>query len=400
VVILYSSILFSIFLAVGVSVTTTRLLGPQLFGDFKFLYRIFNFVLIFSTFGLFISGGRLLAQKKHDRLRPQLTGALLVCAVGISLLFTLLLFGFSFFQDTIFNNKLGYYIRMLSPLLFVFPFQVCLQRTLTGDNRIREISFKKVASPALYLIAVIIYNYFVPLSLASALVLKFLSGAVILLGVIIWIKPKFKNIKNNILLIVQENKTNGFPVYIGLLFGVATASLGEISIGYYMDNIHVGFFALAMTLTAPLGMIPNVVGTTFFKDFANRKSIPLKVNLATLLLTCFALLLFIVFIKYIFLFLYSKDYAPTLPLVYYLAVSTTLHGMGDYFTRFLGAHGRGKEMRNRAIIVGIVNVAGAYFLVKYFGMMGAVATKLISSTIYMVLCYAIYHNLARTLQNK
>jgi len=59
-----------------------------------------------------------------------------------------------------------------------------------------------------------------------------------------------------------------------------------------------------------------------------------------------------------------------------------MQGLGDYFNRFLGAHGRGKELRNGAIAAGIMNVAGYIFLVKYFGIVGAASTKLFTGIIY------------------
>lgn len=396
---LYTSMILGIILGICVSIINTRLLGPQQFGDLKFLHNLFGFVVSFLTFGTFASGCRLLALRENEPVKHLLIGNLLILASAISLILIIGLFIFSFFEESIFNNQLGRIIRIFSPLLFVFPFEICIESIMTGDNRIYELSILRAAPKFLYIVGAISFNYFVPLSLTSALTIQLLILSILIFIMVILLKPKFEELKKYITIIIRENRTYGFHVYLGRLAGVSSAYLAGIFIGYFIDNTNVGFFSLAITVTTPLAMIPNAVGTSFYKDFANMKVIPIKATLTTIFLSFSALISFIVVIKKVILLLYSQDFKPVIPMAYYLSVASVIYGFGDYFTRFLGAHGRGKEMRNSAIVVGVSNVLGFYILVKYFGVMGAVFTRIISSLVYLSLRYYPYRKLINRYQS-
>jgi len=140
----------------------------------------------------------------------------------------------------------------------------------------------------------------------------------------------------------------------------------------------------------PLMMIPSAVGTTFFKDFANRNSIPQKATAFTLILSISALLVFVIFIKKVILFLYSSEYIAVVPLAYVISIGSVLHGTGDYINRFLGAHGKGKELRNGAFAVGISNILGYTVLVYILGTKGAAITKMVSGLVYCYMMYFFY----------
>ena len=382
-------------IGIAVSVINTRLLGPQQYGDLKFLQNLFAFVVQFLTLGIFVSGSRLLAQRKNAEIKNQLIGNLLILAAVISVALVIFLFVFSFFEEQIFHNELGRVIRIFSPLLFVFPFQLCIENIMQGDNRIYELSVFRLSPRILYFLSAISFNYFVPLSLTSALALQLVALAVTILIMTICFKAKFVNIKRNVSVIWRENKTYGFQVYIGVLAGVASAQLGGLSIGYFIDNTNVGFFSLALIIAMPLTMIPSALGTTFFKDFSNMNYIPQKVTAVTIALSTGALLFFLLIVKRLVLLLYSAEYISVVPLVYIVSIGCVFHGFGDFINRFLGAHGKGRELRNGAIAVGISNITGYMVLVYAFGVKGAAITRSIAGLIYFSMMYISYKKMER-----
>ncbi len=388
---LYSSMILGTIIGIGVSVVNTRFLGPQQYGDLKFLQTLFTFVVIFLTLGLFVSGSRLLAIDKNETIKRGLTGNLLLLAAAISVLLIVGFFVFSFYEERLFNNELGAIIRIFSPLLFVFPFRICLENIMQGDNKIYELSLFRVLPQVLYLIGAISFNYFVPLSLASALLIQMGTLALIIVVFIIKLKPEIGNMKRHVSVIWQENKTYGFPVYIGILANVATGHLGGLSIGYFIDNVNVGYYALALVTATPLTMIPSAVGTTFFKDFANRNTMPQKATAITFVLSICALVIFFLLIKEVILLLYSAKYIAAVPLAYLVSIGCVFHGLGDYYNRFLGAQGRGKDLRNSAFAQGVWNVLGFTVLVYFLGVKGAAITKCFSGIIYFVALF-IYYN--------
>jgi O-antigen/teichoic acid export membrane protein len=387
---LYVSMIIGILLGIGVSVATTRLLDPHQFGDLKFLQSLFSFAVIFPTLGIFYSGSTLLAQDKNENIKHQLIGNLLIYAAVISAIFIIGIFIFSFFQSRIFNNQLGETIRVLSPLLFIFPLQICLENIMQGDNRIYELSIFRLSPQICYLLSMAIFNFFIPLSTTSALAIQLITFAVIIIIAIVRLQPTLGNMLENLAIIWKANRTYGFPVYLGAISGVATSYLGGLAIGYFIDNTNVGLYALAQTVTLPLAIIPTSAGTALYKEFANVAAIPKKATAITLLLSMSALLFFFLIIKKVVLILYPIDYLAAVPLSYGVAIGSTLRGFGDYFNRFLGSHGRGKQLRNGAVVTGVSNVVGYIVLIYYFGVKGAVITNIVSYFIYLSMMYFYY----------
>jgi len=389
---LYISMVLGVFVGVGGSVINTRILGPQQYGDLKFIQTLFAFVVVFLTLGLFVTGSRLLARDEYKDIENKLIGGIFVLASVVSLIMSTVLLIISIYYDHIFDNNLKEVIKLFIPFLFVFPFKVCLENILQGSNRIYALSVFKIMPQLCYMIVAFSINYYyVKLSLPLALAIQFSVLATVIFLMIIYLKPDFKRYKKNIGLIWTENKTYGLHVYFGSIVGVASAHLGGLVVAYFIDTIHVGYYALAFTITAPLTMIPSTVGTTFFKKFANTDKIPGKVILATLGLSSIVIGVFYFIIDDLIILLYSDEFIRVIPLAYIMAPGCIMHGFGDLFNRFLGAHGRGKDLRNTAFCVGTTNIIGFIVLIDNFGITGAASTKLISGTVYCFVLYIYYY---------
>ena len=67
-----------------------------------------------------------------------------------------------------------------------------------------------------------------------------------------------------------------------------------------------------------------------------------------------------------------------------------MHGLGDMFNRFLGAHGQGKQIRNGAFACGIITTIGSIILVYYWQISGAIITKILGSMTYMIMMVYYY----------
>lgn len=392
---LYSTMVIGMVIGVGTSIINTRFLGPQLYGDFQFLVQLFNFVVMFITLGIFMSGSRLLANDDNRDREQAISGAMLTFAAVLSVLMIVGFFIFSFFEERIFDNNLGGMMRLFSPLLFVFPLRLCIEEIMMGTNEIYKLSIFRLFPKVFYLGAAMAVHYTIKLNLKSALLLNLLGFALVIIIMMFLMKPKFTQMKENWRLLVQENRTYGRPVYISHLANTATTRVAAVSIAYFIDNTNLGFYSLALTITAPLALIPRVVGTTFFKDFANRESIPRKATIATVTLAGSALLLFMLMIKYLFFIIYTRDFSPALSIVYFFAVSSVIHGFADYVNRFLGAHGKGKEMRNGGFIVAGANLLGYVALVYLFKLDGAIITRVAASIIYLLSMMYYYKKLRK-----
>jgi len=376
--------ILGVFIGILVSVLNTRVLGAEAFGDFKFIHSVYYFLSIIISFGFLVTSSKLLAEKKNDHLRKELIGSSVVISSILGIIFVVVMFFFGLVQSKIFAKDLSAIIMMISPMFIFIPFIQGLENIYQGDNRIKELAFFRQAPLVLYLILMVILYKYELVNLKVALFAQLSSYAVIIIISIYILKPSFVNMKRMFYMIFTENRKYGFNVYIGSIVGVASTHLGPIAISFFStNNVDVGFYSLALTVTMPLVLIPTVVGTSLFKEFANRSKIPSKATKLTIFISIISLIGFLLVIKHIIIFLYSKDFAEAAVLAYIVSVGQILHGFGNYYNRFLGSKGQGKSLRNGAVWVGLTNVIGFTAAVPFYGAYGAAATKLCSGVVYI-----------------
>jgi O-antigen/teichoic acid export membrane protein len=198
------------------------------------------------------------------------------------------------------------------------------------------------------------------------------------------INLSFKNLKTNISEIWEYNKSFGFDVYIGSVLAVGFASLSGVIISYFgNDNTGVGFYSLAFTFASPLTLIPNVIATTHYKEFAQQNNIPKKLTHITIALTLSALVVLWIIVGPFINIFYAPSFHPVIKLNFIVSIGMALHGLADYYNRFLGAHGKGKILRNSSIIIGISLLVANVVLIPIWGATGAAFARLIGGAIYL-----------------
>lgn len=396
IITLYGTTIIGVGLGFVVSVFNTRVLGKEAFGDFKFIETVFRFLASLVSVGVFVSITRMLAIAKDKTYTQNLLGFFVLALAGAGIIGIVLLVVFSFLEPIWFSDNLGPIYRKYAVLIFAILGNIALREILKGLNKIYTISILNAIPAILYLTVAYVYNLNNPLYMEDILLLLYGLQLIFIIVIIFKLKPSFNIKKALVKDVIHENNTNGRPIYYGSLAGVATAHIVGFSLSYYIDNIQVGFFTLAMTVCSPLIMVPSVLGTVLFKKFANFDYIPRKVIIFSILAAVFALIVFYVCIERVFLLFYSEDFSPTIEISKILILGFLLHGFGDLINRFLGAKGKGKLLRNAAFVVGIVNVLGYTILVKFFGVTGAIITKIFASATYLFMMYYYYTKFIKT----
>jgi O-antigen/teichoic acid export membrane protein len=391
---LYVSLVLSLVLGIAVSVINTRFLDPKAFGDFKFLQTIWTVGVLFVTFGFFTTGGNLLAQKQTGEAEKSLIGSLLVMAAGISLIFTLLMLIASFPIGWMYETRLADKIRMYAVLLFVFPLQIYLQEVLRGSNDIHNLALLNVLPQLIYIPAALLVNHFYGYSLDMALLLYLLGMALTVLAIIVRTNPEFTQIRHDISVILNNNREIGSHIYIATLVTTPISYLGQFTLAYFWDTRLVGEFALALTITIPLALIPNTIATTFFKHFASVDRIPRKIIVAATVLSLTTLLGYLIVIKPLILLLYTEKFTQVVPLAYICAIGYVARGMGDLFNRYLLSNGQTSVLRTNALHLGIISIIGYVLFVIWWDVTGAAITKLVVDIIYLLSMTTYYVNRA------
>lgn len=401
VFVLYISSLLGVLIGVGISVLNTRYLSPGDYGDVRYVFNIISFVSSLLLFGYFVSGSRLLALSCDTNKNRRINGVMTYILI-ITIIVTILLMIVCYFI----------HLRWLNPKvasLFLISIPICgaplllnyINTSFQGENRIGGIALARLLPSLFYLIIgfCIYYNF----GATSELMLLLQNGVavIILLALIIYTKPSFKGIKESFVILKEENKKYGLHVYIGSIAAVSLGYLGGITLGVFNDdNVAVGYYTLALTIASPLTMLPSIVGTAYFKKFATQIAIGSKVFCSTLLISLLSLVAFILLIHPIVRLLYSEDYSVVAKFASYLAIGTTIHGIGDMFNRFLGSHGKGKELRNGAFLCGIILVIGNLLFVYWWGIYGAITTRIFSSGAYFFAMVYYYKQFTKKPEQK
>lgn len=381
VALLYASTLLGALLGVIASIVNTRSLDPIAYGDVRYIQNIIQFIASLLLFGYFLSGSRLLALSESEQESRKVRGCMvliLLATAGIMLLSMVVCALIHMRKPHIAN------LFLISLPVCVYPLLAnYINTTAQGDNHIGRLSAARLLPIALY-IPIAYWIYSVYGATASRLVLlQWGLYSLVLVIITISTRPLFQDIKRTFKRLNAENKEYGFHLYLGSLIMVATNYFAGISLGIFNeDNVEVGYYTLALTVTAPLGMLPSIIGTTYFKEFAKLDRIPSHVMRNTFLLALGSCLVFVLLIKHLVVFLYTKDYLPVGIYASWLAVGVCIHGFGDMLNRYLGSHGRGKEIRNASIANGVFKIFGYTLLVYLWNTSGALFTTILCDFIY------------------
>lgn len=388
---LYISTIVGVIIGMGVSVLNTRALPPTEYGDVRYVNNIISFFAGLLLVGYFVSGGRLLAIAKSRQEAAQIKGGIIFILTVVAIILVILTTICGLIHQFILHKDYAYLFYSalpvcISPLLLNF-----INTTSQGDNSIGMIALARVLPSLFYVvIAWFIYNYW---GATPQRMLWLHNGiAMLILGILIWInKPSFKNLRNSLRCLNNENKNYGLHVYYGSIVAVSIPYIAGVTLGFFAtNNANVAFYTLALTITAPLAMAPSVIGTTFFKQFANQSRISTKVIQLTVGTSIISIVGFVIIIFPLVNFLYDASYQSVAVYACFLAVASTAQGLGDVFNRFLGAHGQGRQLRNGAWLSGAIAIIGYTIGIYFFDIYGAIITRILSMIVYCVAMILYY----------
>ncbi len=386
------------------NIFVTRFLGPVAYGDFKFLTYIFGTAIVLFNFGLFQAGNRAIVLSSDKQKTREFYGAMLLLTIALFIVMFIFLFVYAFIDDNISEKGLRSVLIMLIPFSWIFLLTNYFEVLFQADNKISLLAKSRLYPRVLFFVAsVTIYftlNEYSGDRLKIMWVFFYATQIIAFVYILYKVNPAFRNLRERVKEIFHFNKTYGFNVYIGTLFNVATLSLSGLLISYFgINNAGVGYFGLALTISEPLNFIPNVIATTHYKDFASRKSIEKRLTKVTIGVSLLALILCWILVGPFIKIFYGNEFIPVIYLTLIVSTGIMFHGMGDYYNRFLGAHGQGKALRNSAAIVGIVILICSFTLIPFFGQDGAAITRVLSGITYLGCMYWFYKRLEKKLNH-
>lgn len=395
VTVLYASSLIGIVVGVLVSILNTRNLAPAEYGDVRYVNNLISFFSGLLLFGYFISGSRLLALSQSEQETREIKGLLVTILMLTNVILMVILFICGLVHHFFLAKEFYYLFYLTLPVCGGVALLLNYVNTSSqGDNSINTIACARLL-PSLAYLAVASLIYFQFGATRERMLLLNNGIHFFILATIIYLnKPSFRNLKQTFKKLHEENKKYGLQVYYGSLAGVSVNYVAGMTLGILnKDNTNVAFYTLALTISMPLQMLPQIIGTTYYKQFASQNRIASKVINYSVLLTILTLLSYILLIHPIVYFLYDKSYSIVATYATFLAIGFSLHGFGDIFNRFMGAHGLGTYLRNGAFISGGIQIIGFTLGIYLWNINGAIVTRIVASAAYfatMVFYYIMF----------
>ena len=275
---MYGSTLLGVAIGLLVSILNTRNLPPSEYGDVRYINNFISFFSGILLFGYFVSGSRLLALSPNREETRRIKGILTVILLSTAIVLCLIMVLCGWIHGSIMDKEYHFLFYTVTPVCASMLFLNFINTTSQGDNNIYTIAAARLFPSLIYLIvAYFVYRY----SGASREKMLLLQNGISLLFLLFLVvsgRPDFRGLRSSWQKLKEENKKYGLQVYYGSLAGISVQYVAGITLGLFGgDNTLVGFYTLALTISMPLTMLPQVIGTTYFKKFATQDAIPISV---------------------------------------------------------------------------------------------------------------------------
>jgi O-antigen/teichoic acid export membrane protein len=374
--------MFAGFLA---SIILGRWMEPAEMGRFAFCLSIILVTSLFFEFGVSSSGARVLALTRDRQGERQALGALVLMTLAISVAFSLFIAAAAEPIDLIFSKDVRWLLVATAALSFFQPFQLFIEQSCQGLNQIRRLSVFQLVMSACYLLALILLVAMHRLTAGTALGAYLAGTAVASVLTLIRMRPSFKGASRYVKLTLKETRGYGFNLYLARISGMASSRSDQLAIGYFLaQTAPLGMYAQAQKFSNPIAMIGRSLAVTRFRAFARLERVPSRItrwNAAALVAASIALIaLGPIVLKLVF-----PKYSEAAPLLVPFAAMNFFVGLFQPYNIFLASHGRGAELRNIVLVVGVVMITGLVVTVPRFGIAGAAWTSAASMALDYVL---------------
>jgi len=380
-----------------------RWMDPGEFGRFAFCQSVIVIAGLFFEFGVFGAGARVLALAGDRESERRAVGALLLMAAGIGLAFSIFVAGAAIQIDLIFKTEVRGLLIAAAPLAFFQPVQLFIEQSCQGLNQIRRLSLFQLTTSAFYLMILIALVAAHRLTAGAAL-LAYLAGlGLASLLAIIGLRPSFDDTSRYVRLALKETRSYGVNLYLARITGASASRLDNLIIAYFLGRAStnlepLGLYANAQKLSAPIATMSRSVAVTRFRAFAKLASVPDRIRRwNTVVLICASVGL--ATLGPIVLRLMFPRYSEAASLLLPFAALNLFVGLFQPYNMFLASHGRGKELRNIAMLVTTANLAGLILVVPRFGVKGAAWVGAASMAVDYLLHVYYYRKFSRVLSD-
>ncbi|MES2851255.1 MAG: hypothetical protein V4685_19560 [Bacteroidota bacterium] len=390
--ILFAATLGATGLSFAGTVLNSSLLGDTKFGDWKYLQSFVVLISYLTNFGLYFSGGRLIAATNNPLKIRTYKGYLVYFALGGLGVIILTLLVCGLFFPKLLSDSLFHVALVMMPLFFIHPLGFYFEAVYQGQKKLLGLAAYRFLPSFFYVLLLYSLKSLSEGSIYYNALLMYGSSFIVCMVLLKTDSPVFKWGTSEWKDLKMQHKSFGVQLYWGGLWSVGVIYLLPILVGFFnIDNKEVGHYSLALSFIMPLAILPSIVGTSNYKRYITARVIP-KENFRKVVISCLVMqvLLFLCVDYMIGLFL-APEYKDVAMLIKIGSTGAILHGFADFVNKFLLAKGESKYMKKTSIIVGIVQLVSSLVLIKYFSSTGGIIAKSLGSLTLFLMLYIFYY---------
>lgn len=287
-------------------------------------------------------------------------------------------------------------IRLLAIAVVIDSLFVVSRSVIYGFQDMKRVAITN-AFGQISKIVVSIYLLYIGFGYIGALIGLLLSSLVPLLLRLDYLMPKVKSKINRKAIMFEY----AFPAFITSIFWIVFRNTQYVLLTVIKDTTVTGLFSIAMTVTSPIGIMPQILSGALFPIISqlsvNKNSRKLQ---RQLIQSVFRYMLFISLPLAIFLSLFSKpviillsrpEYLQASTLFPILALAALIYGCGNIFYSTVYAIGKPKTQRNIAAVTTIIFLLLSIPMTYFYSSIGLSIVYTLSLIILTVLSYTVVH---------
>lgn len=383
-----------LFIGLGLTMLTTRILPPDAFGKFS-MYTLFLQVgMILTIFGTDQSFVRFFYEESEDK-----RGALLYNSLKLPIITTLVLLVFI----SLFGNKITFYMVgkesiILSSLLAIGVILQLINRyallVIRMQQKANLYSILQIIQRSLNIIFIILFFFMLGaryeiLIYAHVLVLLFLTGIAVYFGRNLW---SFRNLQiNNVKHTQKQIFVFGAPFVLTIFITWLFESFDKIALRQWSTFEELGLYAAAMKLVAMVMVIRQTFSTFWvpvaYEKFENEPEDKDFFRQISIIITFVMFLVAIASIagKDIVVKLLGSEFSESAKIMPFLVFMPILYTISETTVMGINFYKKTKWHILIALIACIVNIIGNWILVPKYGALGASLSTAFAYIVFFIL---------------
>lgn len=358
-------------------------LGASGLGLYTLVFMIYMLGIQFSGFGLGVALTKYVAEHNNNlRIIKEFVSS----GVIISFIIGSMMGGFLYiFSDIIaiyffHNSDMVYLLKITS---FSFPF-IALQKavlgTLNGLRKMKYFAYLNVVQNIVIFIVSVIFVMLFKMDVTGAIFGLIFPTIIISILSLVFIKDLFEIPSSFLNSILKELSFFGF--YVVLINSISTinSQVSTLLIGYYMNEVEVGYYAVALIFVQGIILIPSAVQyvtspaiATYHgkKEYMNIKKLTTNVMLKTFLIAIISSFVLIISGSFLITTIFTEEFLPAyLPLII-LLIGNSIFAPIVSIGGALSSIGKVNIVFGISVLSTFINLFFNILLIPKFGIIGA-----------------------------